>query len=83
MRSSGRGQWGAVKLAAFVGLITGFPLVIEAIVLTILAGAAVSLVLLITGARSMDDYVPYGPFLVIGAVITLLWGYPIAEWFLS
>jgi len=80
---SGAMGGGDVKLAAFVGLITGFPLVIEAIVLTILAGAAVSLVLLITGARSMDDYVPYGPFLVIGAVITLLWGYPIAEWFLS
>lgn len=73
---------GDVKLAAFVGLITGFPLVIEAIVLTILIGAAISLLLLITGARGLRDYVPYGPFLVAGGMITLLWGYPIAEWFL-
>jgi leader peptidase (prepilin peptidase)/N-methyltransferase len=72
---------GDVKLAAFVGLITGYPLVIEAIVLTILIGAVVSLGLLIVRARSLDDYVPYGPFLVVGATITLLWGYRIAEWF--
>ena len=73
---------GDVKLALFVGLITGFPLVIEAIVLTILIGAGVSLFLLITGLRKLRDHVPYGPFLVAGAVVTLLWGYPLAEWFL-
>ncbi len=73
---------GDVKLAAFVGLITGFPLVIEALVLTILIGAAISAILLVTRVRSLRDPIPYGPFLVAGAAITLLWGYPIAEWFL-
>jgi leader peptidase (prepilin peptidase)/N-methyltransferase len=73
---------GDVKLAAFVGLITGFPLVLEALVLTILIGAAVSLFLLVTRVRSLRDPIPYGPFLIIGAIVTLLWGYPIAEWFL-
>jgi len=73
---------GDVKLAAFVGLITGFPLVIEALVLTILIGGAISLILLITRVRGRRDPIPYGPFLIAGAVITLLWGYPIAEWFL-
>lgn len=72
---------GDVKLAAFVGLVTGFPLVIEALVLTILVGAAVSLVLLIAGVRGLRDPIPYGPFLVIGGLVTLLWGYPIAVWF--
>jgi len=75
--------WGDVKLAAFVGIITGYPLVIEAIVLTILVGAAISFLLLITGIRSLRDHIPYGPFLVAGAMITLLWGYRIAEWFLT
>lgn len=73
---------GDVKLAAFVGLITGFPLVISALVLTILIGAAISLILLITRARGLRDPIPYGPFLVAGAMVTLLWGYPIAEWLL-
>ncbi len=74
---------GDVKLALFIGLITGFPLIVEAIVLAIIIGAAISLTLLVTGLRSLRDYVPYGPFLIAGAVVTLLWGYPIATWFLQ
>jgi len=73
---------GDVKLAAFAGLITGFPLIIEALVLTVLIGGAVSLMLLIMRVRSLRDPIPYGPFLIVGAVVTLLWGYPIAGWFL-
>ncbi|MBE9507635.1 MAG: prepilin peptidase [Chloroflexi bacterium] len=73
---------GDVKLAAFVGLITGFPLVIEALMLTILIGAAISLILLAARVRGLRDHVPYGPFLIAGAFVTLLWGYPIADWFL-
>jgi leader peptidase (prepilin peptidase)/N-methyltransferase len=73
---------GDVKLATFVGLITGFPLVIEALVLTLIIGAGASLLLLITRVRGLRDYIPYGPFLITGAILTLLWGYPIAGWFL-
>jgi leader peptidase (prepilin peptidase)/N-methyltransferase len=73
---------GDVKLATFVGLITGFPLVIEALVLALITGAGVSLLLLITRVRGLRDYIPYGPFLITGAIFTLLWGYPIAGWFL-
>lgn len=73
---------GDVKLAAFVGIVTGFPLVIEAVVLTILIGAAVSLFLVVTRIRTLSDHIPYGPFLIAGAMITLLRGYQIAQWFL-
>ena len=72
---------GDVTLATFVGLVVGFPLVIEALVLTILIGAGVSLLLIVTRVRTMRDHIPYGPFLVAGGIVTLLWGYPIA-WFL-
>jgi leader peptidase (prepilin peptidase)/N-methyltransferase len=74
---------GDVKLALFVGLITGFPLVIEAMVLTILIGAVISGFLLLTRLRKLRDHVPYGPFLVAGGFITLLWGYAIANWYLG
>jgi leader peptidase (prepilin peptidase)/N-methyltransferase len=73
---------GDITLATFVGLITGYPLVIEALVLTSLVGAGISLTLLVTRVRTLRDYIPYGPFLIIGAAITLLWGYSIAGRFL-
>jgi len=74
---------GDITLATFIGLVTGFPLIIETIVLTTFVGAAISLILLVTRVRTMRDYIPYGPFLIIGAIITLMWGYPIADWFLN
>lgn len=74
---------GDVKLAAFVGLVTGFPMVIVALLVTILAGGFISLLLLITRVRSLRDPIPYGPFLVIGGWTTILWGAQIAQWLLG
>jgi leader peptidase (prepilin peptidase)/N-methyltransferase len=54
--------------------------VIGALLLTIVTGAVVSLFLLATRMRSLRDPIPYGPFLVIGGVVALLWGYRIIEW---
>ena len=73
---------GDITLALLVGAITGFPLVVEALVIAILVGAAISSILLITRVRGLRDPIPYGPFLIVGAIVTLLWGIPIAEWFL-
>ena len=74
---------GDITLATLIGLITGFPLIIEALVLTTLVGAGISFILLVTRARRLRDHIPYGPFLIIGATITLLKGYSIANWFLG
>jgi prepilin signal peptidase PulO-like enzyme (type II secretory pathway) len=73
---------GDVKLAALIGVIVGFPLIIEALVLGVLCGGVISAVLLITRVRSMRDPIPYGPFLIVGGWVTMLWGTEIAYWFL-
>jgi leader peptidase (prepilin peptidase)/N-methyltransferase len=70
---------GDVKLAAFIGLITGFPVVVVALLVSLVAGGVVSLLLIVTRIRSRRDYIPYGPFLVIGAVVALLWGQAIMD----
>lgn len=74
---------GDVKLAAFIGMVTGFPLVIEALILTILSGGLISLLLLTGRLRSLRDPIPYGPFLIVGGWVTMVWGVEIAQWFLS
>ena len=70
---------GDVKLAAFVGLVVGFPLIIEALLLTVLSGGLVSLILLITRRRSLRDPIPYGPYLVLGGWVTMVWGLYLAD----
>jgi leader peptidase (prepilin peptidase)/N-methyltransferase len=72
---------GDVTLAGFVGMVVGFPLIVEALLLTILSGGIISLMLVITRVRSLRDHIPYGPFLVLGGWVTMLWGLEIAQWF--
>jgi leader peptidase (prepilin peptidase)/N-methyltransferase len=72
---------GDVKLAAYVGLITGFPGIITALVITILAGGIISILLLLLRVVNLRSGIPYGPFLVIGGFVTMLWGAPIMNGF--
>jgi leader peptidase (prepilin peptidase)/N-methyltransferase len=74
---------GDVKLAAFIGLITGFPVVIVALLVGIIAGGLVSIFLVATRIRSRRDFIPYGPFLVIGGAFALFWGQPIVDDYLE
>jgi len=65
---------GDVTLATFVGLITGFPGIITALVLTIIAGAIISFMLLLTRRVSLRSGIPYGPFICVGGFLTMLYG---------
>ncbi len=63
---------GDVKLAALIGLWVGFPHVLWALSLGILAGAVTALVLLLTRRWSLTRHMPYAPFLCLGMVLSLL-----------
>ncbi len=81
----GEGALGAgdVKLAAYVGLVVGFPLVIEALMLTFFLGGAGALLFLVARRGSLRAAIPYGPFLVLGAMTTILFGLDIMHWYLA
>lgn len=72
--------WGDVKLAAFIGLATGFPLVLLALFLSIISGGLVAAALLLLKIRGRKDAIPFGPFLALGILVTLLWGTDILAW---
>lgn len=65
---------GDVTLAAFLGLITGFPNVILVIFLGIFLGGLVSAILLVTRLVTLRTYIPYGPFLMLAGWVVLIWG---------
>jgi leader peptidase (prepilin peptidase)/N-methyltransferase len=79
----GRGAMGGgdVKLAAYVGLITGFPGIITALVVTILAGGIISFVLLLIRVVNLRSGIPYGPFIALGGFVTMVWGQQIVTQF--
>jgi prepilin signal peptidase PulO-like enzyme (type II secretory pathway) len=73
----GRGALGAgdVKLAALIGVVVGFPEVLWALALGIVAGGIGALLILITRRGGLKSYMPYAPFLCLGAMLVLLY-YP-------
>jgi leader peptidase (prepilin peptidase)/N-methyltransferase len=75
--------WGDVKLAALIGLATGFPLVFVAIIMAAILGGIVAVVLLATRRRGRREMIPFGPFLAVAAMATLLWGSSILSWYLG
>jgi leader peptidase (prepilin peptidase) / N-methyltransferase len=80
--SRGGMGWGDVKLAALIGLATGFPLVLLAIIMGAIIGGIVAVVLMIAKKRKRRETIPFGPFLALAAMVTLLWGSNILSWYL-
>jgi leader peptidase (prepilin peptidase)/N-methyltransferase len=74
--------FGDVTLSTFIGAAAGFPMVIIALLSGILAGGVITLFLLLTRIRRLRSKIPYGPFLLIGATVALLWGDQIIAWYL-
>ncbi len=81
--SRGGMGWGDVKLAAFVGLATGFPLVFVSLILAAIVGGVAAMALLVSKKRRRREAIPFGPFLSLAAFITLLWGKEILSWYLG
>lgn len=63
---------GDLLLVGPLGLILGFPAVFIALFLAGLLSAVVSAALLLTRRAGLHSYIPFGPFLVAGTVITLV-----------
>lgn len=79
----GKGMGGGdVKLGALMGLVLGFPQSILAVILAFLSGAIISLILIFGGKKHFGQTIPFGPFLVLGSLITLFWGMQIIDWYL-
>jgi leader peptidase (prepilin peptidase)/N-methyltransferase len=81
--SRGGMGWGDVKLAGLIGLATGFPLVFLSVIMGAILGGIVAVVLVITKKRQRRQTIPFGPFLAAAAMITLLWGSNILNWYLG
>lgn len=70
----GRGMGGGdIKLMAMIGFFLG-PFVLFDLFVGVLLGSLVGIYLIALKGRSRKDLVPFGPFLVLGAYATLLWG---------
>ena len=75
---------GDVKLAGVLGLWLGYldlGHVFLGLFLGFLLGSLGGGVLIATGLRSRRDHIPFAPFLAAGAVVAILVGAPLLDWY--
>ncbi len=80
--SRGGMGWGDVKMAALIGVITGY-LIIVALLLAVVLGGLVAGILLLFKVKKRKEGIPFAPFLSLAAIITLLFGTSILNWYLE
>ena len=62
---------GDIKLMAALGLFYGSSNILAISIISFLLGAIISIILIISKKRKIDDYIPFGPFIVIASYISI------------
>ena len=65
---------GDVKMAILIGLVTGPLLVLVTLAMGALLGALAGIFLLVLKIKKRKESIPFGPFLSLATIVTLLWG---------
>jgi len=66
---------GDIKLVFLLGLFLGFPNIIISLYIAFLTGGLIGIILIIWKKKSFQKAtLPFGPFLVLGAITSLFWG---------
>lgn len=67
--------FGDVIYGFYMGLVLGFPNIIVGLYVAFLTGAIVSIILVVTHKKKLrGDSVPFGPFLIFGTIVALVFG---------
>ena len=73
---------GDVKLLAMIGAFLGWKAVILTILLGSLIGSIIGISIMILKGKDFKYAIPFGPFLSLGAVISMFYGENIIRWYL-
>ncbi|MDF2593369.1 MAG: prepilin peptidase [Clostridia bacterium] len=81
--SGGAMGGGDIKLMGVLGLWFGWKLILMLSIISFIIGAIASLLLMALKIKSMKDYIPFGPFISISAMIIIFFGSDLLSWYLS
>ena len=73
---------GDVKMAALIGIVTGY-LILVALFLAVIFGGLLAATLLLLKIKKRKEGIPFAPFLSLATIATLLWGSNILDWYLG
>jgi leader peptidase (prepilin peptidase)/N-methyltransferase len=74
---------GDIKLLAMIGAFLGWKAVLLTILLSSLIGSVTGILMVVVKGKDFKYAIPFGPFLSLGAVISLFYGEEIVRWYLA
>jgi leader peptidase (prepilin peptidase)/N-methyltransferase len=74
---------GDVKLIAMIGALLGWKLALLTILVGAVAGSMVGIGLMVFQGKGRKTAVPFGPFLSLGAIVSVACGTPLIQWYLG
>lgn len=72
---------GDVKLLAMIGAFLGWKAVILTILLSSLIGSIMGIIVMMVKGKDLKYAIPFGPFLSLGAALSLFYGEKIIQWY--
>ena len=72
---------GDVYLGGLIGLMVSYPHVLVALLLAVIGGWLIASLLLVLRIKGRKNAIPFGPFMAAAALVTLLWGLAIMDWY--
>lgn len=84
--SISRGRWigsGDVWIGFMIGVWLGWPIVLIALFLSYVVGAAIGIALLVGKRKKINDSIPFGTFLALGTGASLYIGRALVDWYMS
>jgi leader peptidase (prepilin peptidase)/N-methyltransferase len=72
---------GDIKLMAMIGAFLGWKLALLTIMIGSLTGSVIGIGLIGFRVIKRDEYIPFGPFLVLGALVSMFCAQPILSWY--
>ncbi|MDF2840409.1 MAG: peptidase [Clostridia bacterium] len=81
MVTNGAMGGGDIKLMAVLGLFFGWKLIIMIALISFVIGAVVSLILIAAKVKSRKDFIPFGPFISIAALLVIFYGTQIIQFY--
>lgn len=70
---------GDIKLMAAYGIWLGVANTFMAMIISFVLGGVIGMILIILKKKTRKDYIPFGPFIVLGMIVTFLFGTELIE----
>ncbi|HLZ35509.1 MAG TPA: prepilin peptidase [Nitrospira sp.] len=72
---------GDIKLLAMIGAFLGWKPALLTIMIGSLIGSIIGMSLIALRFMKRDEYIPFGPFLVLGAILSMFFAQPLLDWY--